>query len=359
MTMGKWWQWSLGSILALVLCMPAVAEVHAGDPLDTVREANQHYDSGRFAEALRLYRVAYDGLDDGRLLYRIGLSYENLGNYQRAREFLERYLQADPDSPVKGRVEANIAQLTALEDNIQSFLVVETEPAGAEIYLYGYMGASEGSAPVTVPVGAGTNQVTLVFPQGQRLEVNVDVPAGTKEERFFSVGTATRPTESEEVASIEDGPVEPAEERPVVEPTEEPEEDGDEPDERVAEVEDDVIPMPGSEPEERRRIQLDNVDIGPPGWAQTLAVIGIAGGNLLLLSALIDAGNFEGRDGDPIETYGGPGAVFLGLVGVGGGYYLLRRGWHNRLPSISATRSDGSGSAAAGSSFMLQWSTEF
>lgn len=324
------------AVVMLLLPLGAWGE----DSLDTVREANQRYDGGAFVEALRLYRVAYDQMSDARLLYRIGLTYEHIGNYQRAREVLEHYLREDPESPVRGRVEANILSLQRLEENIQSYLRVETEPAGAEVFLHGYFGKSEGLTPVTIPVGAGENVVTLLFPEGQRLEVPVEVRAGGTEERFFQIGTAARP--SDEVASVETPPVEASPEIVVEEERSEEgevqaewgEEEGEREEQPVAQTED-VIPMPGSEPEQTRTIQLDHVDLGPPRVVLVSSVALITLGNLLLASGVITSiGQASG--GEDFDDLSAGGFYVGGAVLTAGGIFLMGRKWRGRLPSAQA-----------------------
>lgn len=332
------------AVLTTVLAVsgaPAVALAQDGAALDLVRSANNHYDEGRFRDALRQYREAHDSLRDVRLLYRIGLSYEQIGNYQRAREYLARYLREDDDSPVKGRVEAKIDQLRSLEENIQAFLKIETEPSGAQIFIHGYMGTPEGRSPAKIPVGAGDNHVTLVFPEGQRLEVVIDVGPGQTEEKFYQVGTAAAapPPPPKEVAQAEPEPAE-EEAKEKEEPSTKPEEKDEEKDEEVVKAEepdeeddkakevaeadeedeaeeedpalaedeqdgadeeeakeeeeqdalaamDDIIPMPGSERQPLRSIALTRIDMGPPWWATTLGLLTIIGGNLVFVYSTV------------------------------------------------------------------------
>lgn len=359
-----WWQIALVLALTAMALTSTATTAWAQEPLDKVRQANTAYDGGDFKEALRLYREAYDELDDERLLYRIGLSYENIGNYAEGRRYLERYLQEDPDSPVRGRVEASINQLRELEGAIQAYLSVETEPSGVDIYLHGYLGEPAAVSPATIPVGAGNNEVTLVFEEGQRLEVNVNVPAGTTEERFFSIGTAVAPDETPDEAADDD-------ELAAAEDSGDGSEAGDaadEVDEAVDAAEDeaeqaardqgsddDVIPSPEASADSQRPIRMDYVDAGPPWWASTLAVIGIVGGQLMLANTIfleVDEGNAPWV-----------GGLSLWALGTGGGMYLLGRKWRGRLPSIDDDASASApprGSLPAGRAKMLfQWQTTF
>ncbi|RDV38810.1 PEGA domain-containing protein [Bradymonadaceae bacterium TMQ3] len=344
------WFGALVAVVALCVCAPLYAQ-GSEEALDTVREANGHYDAGEFSRALLKYRQAYDVLEDVRLLYRIGLSYENLGNYARARQTLLRYLELDKDSPVEGRVRAKIDQLRDLEENIQAYLVIDSVPAGATVYLNEYMGESEGQAPVTMPVGAGENVVTLVFPDRQRLQAVVEVGAGATVERIFQVGSAAPPRQSEELASTETTEVEVGQpEAPLVEG---PAEDGSlaeesgpdaaEPEVAEATGEEDVIPMPGSERAMDRPVRLDRISVAPPWWANALAVTGFVG------SALCGAGAFSGA-----LSVGQ--AVGCGVVLTGAGFFLLGRDWSGHLPPASAApgfagADEGAATRALGVSF--------
>ncbi|WP_230467329.1 PEGA domain-containing protein [Lujinxingia vulgaris] len=342
------WLAAAAAVMALLFCAPLYAQSSEA-ALDTVREANDHYDAGEFSRALLKYRQAFDVLEDVRLLYRIGLSYENLGNYARARQTLLRYLELDKDSPVEGRVRAKIDQLRDLEENIQAYLVVDSVPAGATVYLNEYMGEPEGEAPVTMPVGAGENVVTLVFPDRQRLQAVVEVGAGATVERIFQVGSAAPPRQSEELASAEADEVEVHEvEAPIVDerateeaPAEAAEEEasaevGEAAEEEVAEAGgDDVIPMPGSERALDRPVRLDRISVAPPWWANTLAVMGFVG------SALCGAGAAYG-------TVNVGQALGCGLVLTGSGFFLLGRDWSGRLPP--ASQAPGFSDAGAGGS---------
>ena len=360
---------AVGLMAVLFVASPAVA----GDEeraLEIAAEANDYYDDGQFADALRLYREAYDILDDERLLYRIGLSYEHVGNYRRARQFLEKYLELDEDSPVRGRIEATIDQAAALEESVQPMLIVDSEPEGAEIYTYGYMGESVGTTPAEIPVGSGETQITLDFAEGQRLEVFVEVGAGETEERFFQVGTGApvardgegREVASEEMAAVEAPVDEEVTEDPPVEDEEvdAPPEDVD--DEEVAE-EEDVIPTPEDTADrDLRQTRIDYVDASPPWWANTLGVIGIVGGHGVMTLPL-----YEDLDVPAIP------AVVTGLLMVGGSVYLLGRNWRSGLPEVDARQSQRSDEVARSQPeaptgaevadeagiWMFQWGTSF
>ena len=92
---------------------------------------NAAYDAGDFREALRKYRAAYELTDDARILYRVGQTYEHLANYQRAREHLELFLLAEPDTPHADRVIEKIESLKTLEASLQSSIDIATTPARA------------------------------------------------------------------------------------------------------------------------------------------------------------------------------------------------------------------------------------
>lgn len=356
---GRWCHRTVVAVAVLAVvglfCLPAYGG--EDEALDQVRTANEHYDAGDFRQALKYYRTAYDELEDERLLYRIGLSYDNLANYQMARRFLEEYLQRDPDSDVRGRVEAMLKQAQRLEESVQSYLSVESEPEGAEIYLHGYMGEPAGTTPAKVPVGAGTLEVTLEFAQGQRLQVVLEVDAGETVERFFQVGTGepvARDGEGEEVASTELAAVETVEQPEDAPPQEQvPPDEVEEPTPDEEAEPDDADPIPTPQ-EDDIDTQLDYVDAGPPWWASTLGITGIALGHIWLFWGL-----GSGADSVPPPRGGVGGAILGGGLLIGGGFYLLGRDWQGQLPPIDAATQQEAAIPSETGRVMFQWGHSF
>src|SRR5690606_32733210 len=130
------------------------------------------------------YQLSYSLTKDDRVLYRIGLCYENLSNYQRAREHLELYLLADPRSQYRDRIEAKLSTLRELEATMQAFLSVTTDPPGGRVWVNRKDGPPAGIAPARIPVGPGTH--TVLVRLGEReIEDRVTVAERETVERTY------------------------------------------------------------------------------------------------------------------------------------------------------------------------------
>lgn len=128
--------------------------------VDVVRDANAAFEAGQFYNAVILYRRAYKMAEDPRILYRLGVAYEKLNNFRRAREHMELYLLAEPDSEYAERVRNRIQEIKTQEHQ-QAFVTLETVEPGAAIYI-NEDEVSEGRTPLTVPVGFGHVKIRLV-----------------------------------------------------------------------------------------------------------------------------------------------------------------------------------------------------
>jgi tetratricopeptide (TPR) repeat protein len=139
----------------------AAADDEKSQAVALIKEANAHTEAGEHRPALMKYKAAFDIMEDPRILYRIGLSYEQLGNYQRAREHLELYLFADPNSEYKERIEKKIALLKEKEETLQARIEITSNPAGAQIFVDGENNKAYGKTPITLPVGPGDHTIIV------------------------------------------------------------------------------------------------------------------------------------------------------------------------------------------------------
>jgi tetratricopeptide (TPR) repeat protein len=143
---------------------------------DLIKEANTNYNRGEFRDALRDYQRAFRLSGDPRLVYRIGLTYENLANYKRAHDYLQRSLRENPSSEYTGRVARKLTHLKTLEKSMQAFIDLSSEPTGARIFLDG--DGTLGVTPQKIPVGPGPHEVTLAK-QGLRTSTfHIEVSSG-------------------------------------------------------------------------------------------------------------------------------------------------------------------------------------
>jgi hypothetical protein len=178
----------------------ASAQDDTARAIELITKANEAYDAGNFREALSDYREAYDISEDPRVLYRIGLTYENLANYQRAREHLELFLLAEPDSKYAGRVKSKIENLRKLEANLQAAIRVTSVPEGADVWVNAEQGKPAGVTPVRIPVGPGTHTLILKKEGYETLRSDVTVDTGETVEQAFDLegGGATAETDTGE-----------------------------------------------------------------------------------------------------------------------------------------------------------------
>ncbi|MBA2662413.1 MAG: PEGA domain-containing protein [Bradymonadaceae bacterium] len=286
----KLWFFSIALSALVLASSPALGQTaeQRQDAIEVVRQANAHYDQGEFQQALKMYRRSYRLLDDARLLYRIGLTYENLGNFVRAREYLEDYLLKDPESQYAGRIRAKIEQLATLEKNMQSYLAVNSEPRGAKVFLDGDVDSVEGTTPVRIPVGAGEHTVVLIFEGRRKLEDIVTVEPGQTIERTYRAEAGTN-TE----APLESQPKEVVAAAPIQGPSQGSVGQGN------------SAVAPGT---------FRMIDLGPPTGIIALSWAVIAAGNLMILAAI-----WPFSDADIVD----PSAGYAGVAMVGAGVYML------------------------------------
>lgn len=290
--------------------------------LDLVRQGNEHYDAGEFRDAIRLYKQAHRELGDDRLLYRIGLSYEYVNNVIRAREYLTAFLEADPQTPFAGRIAAKIERLDTIEETVQSYLAVSSEPAGATVYLNGDLGSPEGKTPLTVPVGPGEHLITLVFEDRRRIEEAVSVNAGQTFEHHIQVraGAATVP-----------------EPEPAPEPAPEPEPT----DVAVATAPVDTPIAP------RHRETLTEVSLTAPTWGLGLAWTGLIVGDLMIVGGILSNTLGDGTGGDELII----GGALLAVTGL---YFLMFRNYTGKLDRIDVSGGLGASPDGTGVGFGLR-----
>lgn len=289
-------------VLIVSFCGPgtAFAQDDSARAIELISQANQHYDGGDFRAALATYREAYTITEDPRVLYRIGITYENLANYQRAREHLELYLLAEPESQYAGRVKAKINSLRTLEANLQAAVQVETQPPGAHVWVDIETGRPAGVTPVRLPLGPGSHTILLRKDGFTDIRDTFDIGAGESLERRYDLssgGAVAEPTAE-----------------PIEAPVEQP------------------IAKPGAEADPALYAgEPSRVRIGPSPGIAALSWISISLGWVLIVTSGVSTG-LEGGDGGLIGTGFLAGA---GLVALGS-YFLWFRDYTRSLPPASA-----------------------
>ncbi len=91
------------------------------------------YDAGRYADALRHFRAAYEASHRPELLYNIGQAADRLRRDDEAVEAFTQFLEAVPDSPRRAQIEARIAVLRSAPAGASDAppTTVDDTPAGS------------------------------------------------------------------------------------------------------------------------------------------------------------------------------------------------------------------------------------
>lgn len=140
-----------------------------------VDEAKTAYNRGDFEDSLRKFQSAYDIYAHPDMLYRMGLCYERLNEYQAAVDHYEAFLAKVPDAPERQRIEKIIESLSARVT--RATIGVSTVPAGASVFINDISNAS-GTTPTEFPIAPGTHVVIVRQDGYDPIEEQVTVEAG-------------------------------------------------------------------------------------------------------------------------------------------------------------------------------------
>ena len=100
----------IGLALALIMLAPDAATISARRHFD---EARTQYDIGRFEEALGGFERAYAAKPLPALLFNIGQCHFQVGRFERAAFFYDRYLTLEPQAPDRAVVEELLVEARA------------------------------------------------------------------------------------------------------------------------------------------------------------------------------------------------------------------------------------------------------
>jgi len=267
-------------ILCLLFSLPCFAQSPVGkrEAVEMIEKGNFAYEVADYESALNYYQRAFRAAPDSRILYRIGLTFEHLGNFQRAREHLELFLQQERTHENAARIRKKVEELRQAEA-AQSFLIVRSMPEGGEVYL-GDLEAA-GVSPVRLPVHPGAHVI--------RVELGENW-----EERQVMIGRGETVTEVFEFAPT-------VEEESIL----------------VAETETEI---PVEEPlvQLEEPLSMSHVSFRPPAALNALGWAAVIGGFWCGVAGIII--------GDGRVIAGG-----LGIMGLGV-YSVFIHDWTNRLP---------------------------
>lgn len=253
------------------------------DAVELIRAANVDFDAKDFHQAIIKYRRAYKLTNDARILFRLGAAYESENNYQRAREHLERFVLADPDSPYVERANAKIEKLRALEPE-QAFVEFHTLPSGARVFINGDS-VSEGVTPVQVPLGTGVIDLILESDGSEPFVDQFELAAGDRVKRVYDL--SQRKLVSSVIESAQVG-------------------------EQISESTQVALPM-------------TYVSVAPPPTVNVIGLVAMSVGYVGVVAGVVTRN---------IPALGGGAAVF-----AVGGYLILVRDWTSDLPDAAPTLS--------------------
>ncbi len=141
---------------------PATGTPENADASRQAREhfmlGQQHFDAGRFEEAVAAFEQAAALVPSADLWYNIARAHEELRHYEQAVEYYRRYLRDRVDPPDRARIEEHITRLEAEAEARRlaehaapttGTLEIRVDQAGADVSVDG---TSVGVSPLSVPL---------------------------------------------------------------------------------------------------------------------------------------------------------------------------------------------------------------
>jgi tetratricopeptide (TPR) repeat protein len=118
------------------IALPSAAFAQSDDSIDRARPhfvaAQQYYEDGEYAAALREFRRAHELTSQPEILYNIALCYERLGDFPNAVSSLEQYLATEQEVAERAGAEERLARLRqtiAQRDELETPSAPATETA--------------------------------------------------------------------------------------------------------------------------------------------------------------------------------------------------------------------------------------
>lgn len=170
---------------------------------ELVDKAKAAYNRGSFEESLRSFQAAYDIFPHPDMLYRMGLCYERLDEFEAAADHYKKFLAKVPDAPERQRIERIIESLSSRISKAE--IVVTTVPDKAVVYINDISNIS-GTTPTEFPVAPGTHLIIVKKDGYLPIEEQVSIKAGETLQLRYQLSRDYEEKPSGEVA--EDRPVE-------------------------------------------------------------------------------------------------------------------------------------------------------
>jgi tetratricopeptide (TPR) repeat protein len=181
-------------------------EETAAKVLRMVKNANDEFDRGEYADALEIYEKAYQMYPDPVLLYRIGLAAEKNGELRRAADSYEAFVKAsDEGDPVAQRVAKKLPDIRA---KLAPIVTVQSDPPGADIFIGAIGDEPVGQTPAEIELEQGTSTIVLrlegyrvarqelALENGQREDVQVQLEELRKLSTIETKDTAPPPADT-------------------------------------------------------------------------------------------------------------------------------------------------------------------
>lgn len=260
--------------------------------MTAIEEGNRAFEAGQFREALNRYQTAHDLTSDPNVLYRIGIVYEKLSNYERARDAIQEYLAISPNSEFAPRIRKKIDALNKLVEETQTVIWVRSVPSGAVVVDQRTKRAL-GNTPLRIPVGPGEFSFVVSKRGFESSSVSIVVSLGETANEEVELDEVEQPEKIVEKPKIETKP------KSAIPTTSEP------------------VP----------EIELTYADASPPGPVNVLFWV------------MWPIGVALGATGIVFSALERPAALPLMFTGLGvaatSGYFLWIFDWSSNLPDVS------------------------
>lgn len=139
------------------------------------RQGNEAMERGRPADALAMYRAAYEAEPDAALLYNMGRAYQALADYPQALEYLTRF-----DKEASPKLKERVPNLAALIAEVQARVTTVTIVVNVDGATVRLGNRRLGKTPLEAPVQVNAGKFTLEVNSDQHLpyEQEVDLAGG-------------------------------------------------------------------------------------------------------------------------------------------------------------------------------------
>lgn len=164
----------------LILFFASTAEAQ---PLQEAEKLNQQaraaYDKGDFAEALGLFKQAFEALPNERYLFNSAKACYRLEDSEGAIYFYQRYLAFNPTAKDRKKVEKEVARLRKrLVRQGRKEIRLDSEPTGAAISLEPAYRTEVKSTPGVVFLKPGSHTVVFVLAEYEEKRIGLEVGEG-------------------------------------------------------------------------------------------------------------------------------------------------------------------------------------